>query len=471
MAVVVPGVPGLDSVPPEAVRLELDRILACGSFAGSKRLSSFLRFVVERTLADDTAGIKEYRIGVEVYDRGPDFDSRIDNIVRVEANRLGTKLRDYYDGIGSGDPVRIEIPKRTYTPVFYPLAGAIPAEPVSPPQVATGRSHLLRRAAAPARWVATIAAAAVAICTFWYEHSHFPATGLRRSVAVLGFKNITGRTADTAWLSTAFSEMLTMDLADTDQLRTIPIDSISQMKRDLGLSDSDGLMLPNLNRVSQSVGADLVIAGAYTVLTGQDAEQIRLDLRFRDTHTGETAATVSETGTERALFSLMDRTVSDLRRKLRLQMRLYAEGLEKLRQSNAVSARESLERAVEADPSNALAYSALASAWHALGHEAKAQDSARKAYQLAAHLNRVEQLEIEGHYRSYSHQWDAAIGIYDQLCRMFPDSIDDGLTLVETQFWAGRTRHALATVLKLRKLRPPWRATPRGFTMIAREAR
>src|ERR1035441_1023727 len=146
MAVVVPGVPGFDSVPPEAVRLELDRILACGSFAGSKRLSSFLRFVVERTLAGDTAGIKEYRIGVEVYDPGPGFDSRIDNIVRVEANRLRTKLRDYYDGIGSGDPVRIEIPKGTCAPVFYPLAGAIPAEPVLPPQAATGRSHLLRRA-------------------------------------------------------------------------------------------------------------------------------------------------------------------------------------------------------------------------------------------------------------------------------------------------------------------------------------
>jgi len=129
MAVAVAGVPGLGSVPPEAIRLELERVLACDSFAGSKRLSAFLRFVVERTLSGDTAGIKEYRIGVEVYQRGAAFDSRIDNIVRVEANRLRTKLREYYEGPGSDDPVRIEIPKGTYTPVFYPMASAIAGVP------------------------------------------------------------------------------------------------------------------------------------------------------------------------------------------------------------------------------------------------------------------------------------------------------------------------------------------------------
>ncbi len=450
-------------------------MLACDSFAGSKRLSAFLRFVVERTLSGDTAGIKEYRIGVEVYQRGAAFDSRIDNIVRVEANRLRTKLREYYEGPGSDDPVRIEIPKGTYTPVFYPMASAIAGVPEPGPALPrqTGRR---RRAA---MWIAAMALVALAIYAYRYGHSRFAAGKLRRSVAVLGFKSIRGRAADTAWLTTAFSEMLTMDLAGSDQVRAIPLDSVSQMKRDLGLTDSDGLTAANLQRVQQRVGADLAIAGAYTVLTGDGADQIRLDLRVQDTHTGETVATVSETGTERELFSLVDRTAADLRRKLRLQarlgeapalaalpaapgaMRLYAEGLEQLRQSNAIAARELLEHAVEADASNALAYSALASAWHALGYEEKARESAQKAYQLAAHLNRVEQLEIEGHYRSYSHQWDDAIRIYETLCRTLPDSIDDGLTLVETQFRAGRSREALASVLKLRKLPPPLRDDPR----------
>jgi TolB-like protein len=39
---------------------------------------------------------------------------------------------------------------------------------------------------------------------------------MRRSVAVLGFKNLSG-TADEAWLSTALSEMLTTELAAGDQ--------------------------------------------------------------------------------------------------------------------------------------------------------------------------------------------------------------------------------------------------------------
>ena len=43
----------------------------------------------------------------------------------------------------------------------------------------------------------------------------------RRSVAVLGFKNVSGR-QDAAWLSTAFSEMLTTELAAGEQLRDDP---------------------------------------------------------------------------------------------------------------------------------------------------------------------------------------------------------------------------------------------------------
>src|SRR5262249_31603309 len=47
----------------------------------------------------------------------------------------------------------------------------------------------------------------------------------RRSVAVLGFKNLSGR-ADEAWLSTALSEMLTTELAAGEKLRTIPEENV-----------------------------------------------------------------------------------------------------------------------------------------------------------------------------------------------------------------------------------------------------
>jgi hypothetical protein len=64
---------------------------------------------------------REYSIGIEVYGRKPDFDPRVDAIVRVEASRLRGKLREYYDSAGRTDPIRIELPKGSYAPLFKRL--------------------------------------------------------------------------------------------------------------------------------------------------------------------------------------------------------------------------------------------------------------------------------------------------------------------------------------------------------------
>ena len=51
-------------------------------------------------------------------DRDPGYDPKIDTIVRVEARRLRKKLETYYAGPGVGDPVRIDVPRPGYAPVF-----------------------------------------------------------------------------------------------------------------------------------------------------------------------------------------------------------------------------------------------------------------------------------------------------------------------------------------------------------------
>src|SRR5439155_497976 len=81
----------------------LDRISLSELFSRSPRMSRFLRFTVERSLEGHAEELKEYLLGVEVFDRKPDYDSRIDPIVRVEARRLRAKLRSYYDTEGRDD--------------------------------------------------------------------------------------------------------------------------------------------------------------------------------------------------------------------------------------------------------------------------------------------------------------------------------------------------------------------------------
>lgn len=107
---------------PAQVRRQLERLLASPQLAQAPALGALLRYVVERTLQGEADRLKEYTLGVEVFDRGADFDPRVDTIVRVQGRRLRAKLDEYYRGPGRGDPVRIDLPKGHYVPVFAPQA-------------------------------------------------------------------------------------------------------------------------------------------------------------------------------------------------------------------------------------------------------------------------------------------------------------------------------------------------------------
>ena len=101
-----------------AVRAQLERVLASEYFAHSERLSRFLRFAVEQVLNGQENKLKEYLIGVEVFDRQESFDPRIDSIVRVEARRLRSKLDQFYESDGREDTIQIQFRKGRYVPSF-----------------------------------------------------------------------------------------------------------------------------------------------------------------------------------------------------------------------------------------------------------------------------------------------------------------------------------------------------------------
>jgi hypothetical protein len=94
----------------------LEKILAYQLFSRSERIVRFLRMAVDRTLAGQADELKEYVIGVEVFDRKASYDPRVDPIVRVEARRLRAKLKAYYEGDGSADTVLIEFVSGGYAP-------------------------------------------------------------------------------------------------------------------------------------------------------------------------------------------------------------------------------------------------------------------------------------------------------------------------------------------------------------------
>src|SRR6266852_8508812 len=106
--------------------------LCSQALGGSDQLKRLLRLVVERTLNGRPELLKEYNLGLEVFQRPPDYDPKIDPIVRVQARRLRSKLDEYYASEGADASVVIHIPKGAYTPVFEARKSAMPPPGIKP---------------------------------------------------------------------------------------------------------------------------------------------------------------------------------------------------------------------------------------------------------------------------------------------------------------------------------------------------
>ena len=342
---------------------------------------------------------------------------------------------------------------------------------------------LSRTALAPAesrhstRWLALgiVVGLAVAVGAFLLSRTKKPSIAVapsaphRRAVAVLGFKNLTGKTED-AWLSTALSEMLTTELGEGDQLRTIPGESVANMKVSLALPDEDSFSTTTLHRIAQNLGSDDVVVGSFLPV---DNGQLRLDLRLQDTASGETLATVSEKGSTAQIDDLVSKAGDDLREKLGVAplseaqsasaraslpanpeaARLYSEGLQALSLFDAQSARGLFERAAKIEPDHAPTHSALAAALSSLGYDDQAKEEARKALDLSANSPREVRLQMEGRSHRLLTQWPEAIDDYRALFEFFPDQVDYGISLAGAQMSAGRLKDVEATLAQLRKLK------------------
>jgi len=409
-------------------------------------------------------------------------------------NKAMTKLRAAL-GDSADNPRYVEtIPRHGYrflAPVYVPqserahehAAGrALPKEPFEgngkPTVHAPSRK---RRFYGLAAAVVVVAAVVLVAIRFLQPATLSGKPGVvspRRSVAVLGFTNLSGD-AHEAWLSTAFSDWLTTELSAGGQLRTLPAENIARMKAELALDDLESLGRGTLEQIHKDLGTDLVVAGSYATLGANP--QIRLDVRLFDTQSGETLYADSETGSQEGLFDLVSRAGEQLRANLGVRKitkeeavevatalpsngeaaRLYAEGLSKLRAFDALQARDLLQKAVEAEPGYALSHATLATAWTQLGYDENAKAEAKKAFDLSSNLSRAERLLVEARYHESSRDWEKAAEIYRALFRFFPDNLDYGLALANAEYKANKWKDALETLAALKTLPVPLSDDPR----------
>jgi serine/threonine-protein kinase len=252
------GLPAEAPVSTETALAVLEKILASRHFSNTRRLSDFLRFVVQKTASGEAAQIKEYLIALAVYGRRPDYDPKVDCIVRVEASRLRAKLRGYYESEGRTDPIRLQLPPGSYVPVFEPAP-----EPASADTPAT----IARRT--PLRWLV-----AVSLAAFTTMAGLVPLTkradNSRNSIAVLPFANTSGA-AGKDYFSDGLTEQITNELGRSGKLQVAARSSAQQFK---GSGD--------VRRIGEKLHVDMVLEGSVRFA----GDRIHVTARLYETHRG-----------------------------------------------------------------------------------------------------------------------------------------------------------------------------------------
>jgi TolB-like protein len=245
------------------VRDQLDRILTSEVFANADRLSRFLRYVVERTLAGEADQLKEYAVGVGVFERSEQYDPRVDSIVRVEASRLRAKIDEYYRSRDGADPVVIRLPKGGYTPVFELRPGPTPKSLPVQARRPDGRTR---------RWLAlalVLATTLVAVIVGW-RAGIWPASGPTTQVAAVAVLPFEAFSADPAQqlLAARLTDGVTSDLA---RLGTVGVVSRTSALQFAGARRS-------IREVAKALGADLVLEGSVEA----NGETVRVSGRLVD---------------------------------------------------------------------------------------------------------------------------------------------------------------------------------------------
>ena len=303
---------------------------------------------------------------------------------------------------------------------------------------------------------------------------------VRKSVAVLGFRNLSGRSED-AWLATALSEMLSTELAGGEKLRLVSGEDVANLRLSAPWPAADTLDRGTSARVGDALNSEVLVLGSFMVIGGTDHGQLRLDVRMQDGKTGEILTETAEVGNTQDLFRLISHVGAQLRNRLGVEplqssdeagvlaalpldteaAKFYALGVARLRQFDALTAKDLLQQSAEADPKFSLVHAMLAHAWAQLGYEQNRRQEAKKALDLSADLPRAQRLLVEGEYYESLGKQEQAASVYHALFELFPDNLDYGLRLVAAQTMAGHGSQALEVIHQLRRLPAPSSDDPR----------
>jgi len=297
----------------------------------------------------------------------------------------------------------------------------------------------------PWHWIGGVVAALVlAIVGFVYRDKLFQPqaahTGPAVSLAILPFRNASGDPA-LDWLGSYMADILTTEVGQSAQLRTVSPNNMHQIFSDLRISSSTVLDPAAISRVADSSKADRVVWGQYVKL----GDQIRIDATLQDIKNNRAVPLKIEVPSEKEIPGAIDRLADSIRQKLALPddvvkalkassfqptsqsvaaLRDYNQGVGFQREGRNLQAESQFEAATKEDPAFALAFARLAQTYSSLGRDSEAEQSARKAVDLSQNLPEAEKYLVAAIRSQVTKNYPEAIKAYEDLAKASPGNSD-----------------------------------------------
>ena len=425
------------------IRHQLTAILDSALFEHAERLSRFLKFVVDETLEGRSNRLNQYAIAIDVFDRDETFDPTIDAIVRVEAGRLRSKLLEYYDEPGRDDPIRIELPKRSYAAIFRSRSGSDDVE------AATDAVPKLKVQFSDDRMNAAVLSAP--------------------TIAVLPFVNMSPD-PEQEYFADGVTEDLITDLSKLAGIAVISRHSTFTYK---------GTEV-TVQRVCEELGANLVLEGSVRklgnkvritaqLIDGASGQHLWAQRYDRDLHDiFEIQDEVNRKIVSACSLQLSDGERQTLERRGTIVLEAYDYVLRGMTETQAntlegsARARYCFESALELDPDYAAAHARLALnyifCWIQNWSHSKA-DSLDKGLELARQAIAIDgQLAMAHAALCWAYLWqgehDKAIAEGGLAIDLDPDDVLALERLAMSMIFSGDAQAALPLIAKARRLNP-----------------
>jgi eukaryotic-like serine/threonine-protein kinase len=265
-------------------------------------------------------------------------------------------------------------------------------------------------------------------------------SGPVQSLAILPFRNASGDSS-LDWLGSSFADMLSTDIGQSAQLRTVSPSNLHQILTDLRISSSTELDPSTIHRVADFSNAQRVVWGQYAKF----GDQIRIDATLQDFKTDRSIPLKIEIPNEKEIPAAIDKLAESIRQQLALPsdvlkelkanafqpqsssveaLRDYNLGIGFQRDGRNLDAQQRLEAATKTDPNFALAFSRLAQTYSKLGYDDQADQAAQKAVTLSQNLPEAEKYLIAAIRSLVAKNYPEAIKAYENLAKSSPDNYD-----------------------------------------------